>query len=168
MEERPEYSQLVKYLYERGFYVERYSIGLMSYEVLCDYNKIIIVPVFANEEETVYVFTGTAQKAKILSEPTEYRLYLEDPSGQEFRDDDLIMMSVVKDGHPTNLYTRNYPSWRFGVRFEKGIRLDSEKYLIFQTQKEIGNFDIDIINVDLFRRKNKVERREDRMMWIDE
>ena len=161
------YSDFVKMMYENGFYVDKITIGLMSYEVICDFNKIVIVPAPFNDEETTYVFTGTLQKAKMLSEPTEYRLYLEDTSGKEFRDSDLIMISVVKDGHATNLYTRNYPSWRFGTRLEKGIRLDSEKYLMFQTQKEIGSFDIDIINVDLFRRGHKIEKRDDRMMWLD-
>ena len=163
-----EYSDFVKMMYENGFYVEKITIGLMSYEVVCDYNKIVIVPAPFNGEETTYVFTGTLQKAKMLSEPTEYRLYLEDILGKEFREDDLIMMSIVKDGHPTNLYTRNYPLWRFGIKFEKGIILDSKKYIMFQTQKEIGSFDIDIISVDLFKRGHKTEKREDRMMWIDE
>lgn len=161
------YSDFVKMMYENGFYVEKITIGLTSYEVICDYNKIVIVPAPFKDEEITYVFTGTLQKAKMLSEPTEYRLYLEDTLGKEFRDNDLIMMSVVKDGHATNLYTRNYPSWRFGTRFEKGIRLDTEKYLMFQTQKEIGNFDVDIINVDKFRRKYMIGKREDRMMWLD-
>lgn len=161
------YSDFVKMMYENGFYVEKTTIGLTSYEVICDYNKIVIVPAPFNDEEIIYVFTGILQKAKMLSEPTEYRLYLEDTSGKEFRDSDLIMVSVVKDGHATNLYTRNYPSWRFGTRLEKGIRLDSEKYLMFQTQKEIGSFDIDIINVDLFRRGHKIEKRDDRMMWLE-
>lgn len=166
------YSDFVKLMHENGFYVERYSIGLMSYEVICDYNKIVVVPAPLNGENTIYVFTGTEQKAKTLSESTEYRLYLEDISGKEFRDDDLIMMSVVRidsDGENIrNLYTRSYAQWRFGQKFEKGIRLDSEKYLMFQAQKEIKNFDIDITNIDLFRRKNRVEIREDRMTWIDE
>lgn len=163
-----EYSEFVKTMFQNGFYVEKYSIGLMSYEVVCDNNKIVIVPAPFNDEDAVYVFTGTMQKDKILSGPTEYRLYLEDTSGKEFRDDDLIMMSLIKNDNLANLYTRNYPSWRFGVTFEKGIRLDPEKYIVFQAQKEIGSFDIDITNVDLFRRKNKVEKKEDRMMWIDE
>jgi len=171
MEEKSEYSQFVKHLYERGFYVERYGIGLMSYEVLCDFNKIIVIPAPLNDEEVIYVFTGTEQKAKILSDSTEYRLYLEDTSGKEFRDDDLIMMSIVRvdsnGENIRNLYTRNYTTWKFGIRFGKGLILDSNKYIIFQSQKNIGKFDIDIRNVDLFRKKNKRDMETDNMMWID-
>jgi len=166
----PEYSELVKYLYEKGFYVEKYNINLASYEILCDYNKIIVVPISTNEEETIYIFTGTAQKDRILSSPTEFRLTLFDKNGKEFRDDDLVMLSVVRieSENIRNLYTRSYAQWRFGQTFEKGIQLDPEKYLMFQAQKEIGRFDIDIRNIDLFKRKNKIEMGEDRMVWIDE
>lgn len=165
------YGDFVKYLYEKGFHVERYHIYLMSYEVICDYNKIVIVPTSEPGEETIYIFTGTLQKIKTLGEPTEFRLSLFDISNNEFKDDDNIMLSVVKIDEKGenihNLYTRRYAEWKFGVKFEKGIKLDSEKYLIFQGQKEIGKFDIYVRNIDLFRHKNKVDILDNRMMWLD-
>lgn len=170
MEAQP-YSEFVRYLYERGFYVERYNINLTSYEVYYIDNKILIIPIIPPGEDAIYVFTGISQKTKIMGEPTEFRLYLEDSEKKEFRDDDNIMMSIVRtDGtrHDThNLYTRNYAAWKFGLKFDRGIELNSEKYLMFQMQKEIGRFDIDIIGIDLFRKKYRIEIKDDRMTWLD-
>lgn len=161
------YDEYVKMMYQKGYYVSPYHINLMSDEVYYVDNKILIVPAYMEGENKVYVFTGKSQKTTILSEPTEFKLYLEDINGLEFKDSDNIMLSLVKPNDMVNLYTRNYATWKFGVMFDKGIHLDPDKYLIFQVQKEIGTFDIDIINVDLFRHKKKVERKDDRMMWLD-
>lgn len=161
------YGEYVSIMYQKGYYVERYSIGLMSDEVYYIDNKILIVPAYVEREDKVYVFTGTLQKIAIIGEPTEFKLYLEDINGLEFKDSDNIMLSLVNTNDVVNLYTRNYATWKFGVVFDKGIYLDPDKYLMFQTQKDIGTFDIDIINVDLFRHKKKVEREHDRMMWLD-
>lgn len=170
-ESQHQYGDYVKMMYEEGFYVEQHNINLTNCDALCDYNKIVMVPISLDSEDTVYVLTGILQKAKTLSESTEFRLSLFDAKGNEFKDDDNIMLSIVKidnaEEKTYNLYTRSYASWKFGLKIEKGIELNSEKYLIFQTQKELGKFDIDITNVDLFRRKNKIENKTRRMMWLD-
>lgn len=170
MESQP-YSEFVKYLYERGFYIERYNINLMSYEVYFIDNKILIIPIIPPGEDVIYVFTGISQKSKMSNSPTEFRLYLEDIDKREFRDDDNIMLSTVRIGGTRenihNLYTRSYAQWKFGQKFEKGIEINSEKYIMFQTQKEIGRFDIDVIGIDTFRRKDKIEVKNDRMIWLD-
>ena len=164
---RYSYDEYVKMMYQKGYYVSPYYINLMSDEVYCVDNKILIVPVYVEGEDKVYVFTGISQKATILSEPTEFKLYLEDIDGLEFKDSDYIMLSLVTANDVMNLYTRNYATWKFGITFDKGIHLDPDKYLIFQAQKEIGTFDIDIVNVDLFKYKRKLERKDDRMMWLE-
>ena len=163
---RYSYDEYVKMMYKKGYYVSPYYINLMSEEVYCIDNKILIVPAYIEGEDKVYVFTGTSQKVATLSEPTGFVLYLEDIEGCEFRDSDNIMLSMVRPNDVVNLYTRNYAAWKFGLTFDKGIHLDPDKYLMFQAQKEIGIFDIDVRNVDLFRHKKKAER-EYRMMWLD-
>ncbi len=164
---RYSYDEYVKMMYQKGYYVTPYYISLMSDEVYFIDNKIFIVPVYVEGEDKVYVFTGISQKMKTLSEPTEFKLYIEDIDGLEFKDNDNIMLSLVKSTDIVNLYTRNYATWKFGVMFDNGIHLDPDKYLIFQVQKKIGTFDIDIINVDLFKHKRKIERKYDRMMWLE-
>ncbi len=164
---RYSYEQYVKMMYQKGYYVSPYYISLMSDEVYYVDNRILIVPANVDGEDKVYVFTGTSQKSTINSEPTEFMLYIEDINGLEFKDGDNIMLSLVKPNGVVNLFTRNYATWKFGITFDKGISLDPDKYLMFQAQKEIGVFDIDIIDVDLFRRKKKVERKNDRMMWLE-
>lgn len=161
------YDEYVKIMYQKGYYVSPYYINLTSDEVYCIGNKILIIPAYIEGEDKVYVFAGISQKATMLSEPTEFKLYLEDIDGIEFKDNDNIMLSLIKPNDVVNLYTRNYTTWKFGVMFDKGISLDPDKYLMFQTQKEIGKFDIDIINVDLFKHKRRVERKHDRMMWLE-
>ena len=161
------YGEYVKMMYQKGYYVSPYYISLMSDEVYCIENKILIVPAYEEGEDKVYVFTGISQKVATMSEPTEFKLYIEDINGAEFKDRDNIMLSLIKSNDVVNLYTRNYATWKFGIMFDKGIHLDPDKYLIFQAQKEIGTFDIDIINVDLFKQKKKVKRKDDRMMWLD-
>ena len=164
---RYSYDEYIKMMYQKGYYVERYHIHLMSDEIYYVGNKILVVPTNIEGEDKVYVFTGISQKMMTLSEPTKFILYLEDINGLEFKDSDNIMLSLVKPKDVENLYTRNYATWKFGLTFDKGIHLDPDKYLMFQTQKEICKFDIDIYNVDLFRHKTKVEREYDRMMWMD-
>lgn len=159
-----DYSEFVGLMYKKGFYVTNYNINKDSKEISYNDNKIVIKPI--NEEELVYVFTGISQKENILSEPTEFKLLLENKDGNEFKDDDLIMISTVKENQKNyDLYTRPYATWKFGIKFEKGIYLDKEKYLIIQAQKEIGKFDIKIKNVDLFKYKDKKNIKD--MMWID-
>jgi hypothetical protein len=166
---RYSYLEYVKMMYQKGYYVSPYYINLMSDEVYYIENRILIVPTNIEGEDKVYVFTGISQKMTTMSEPTEFKLYLEDTHGHEFRDDDNIMLSLISLIRPNivNLYTRNYATWKFGVMFDKGVYLDPDKYLMFQAQKEIGIFDIDIVNIDLFKHKIKVERKYDRMMWLD-
>lgn len=162
------YDEYVRLMYQKGFYVSPYNINITSHEVYCVDNKIFIVPICLDSEIVVYVFTGTIQKMAILSEPTEFRLpYIEDTEGNEFKDSDNIMLSLIKPNDIVNLYTRNYASWKFRVSFDRGIHLEQDKYLMFQAQKDIGKFDIDIDNIDLFKHKNKVERKHERMIWLD-
>lgn len=161
------YDEYIKLMYQKGFYIYDHNIDLMSHEIYSIDNKIFILPIALNGENVTYVFTGTSQKIATCGEPTEFRLYLEDAQGKEFKDDDNIMMSLVRPKDCKNLYTRNYATWKYGVSFETGIHLEQDKYLMFQTQKEIGKFDIEINNVDLFKRKNKTERKNERMMWLD-
>ena len=163
---RYSYGEYVKMMYQKGYYVSPYYINIMSDEVYFVDNKILVVP-YIDGEDKVYVFTGASQKIITLSDPTEFVLYLEDVEGREFRDSDNIMLSLVLQNDVVNLYTRNYAAWKFGLTFDKGIHLDPDKYLMFQTQKEIGIFDIDVRNVDLFRHKKKIDRKSDRMMWLD-
>lgn len=163
---RYSYDEYVKIMYQKGYYVSPYHINLMNDEVFCIDNRILIVPTYIEEEDKFYVFTGISQKATMLSEPTEFKLYLEDAQG-EFRDNDNIMLSLVRPNDIVNLYTRNYATWKFGVIFDNGIHLDPGKYLMFQAQKEICIFNIDITNVDLFKHNRKVERKYDRMMWLE-
>ena len=163
---RYSYGEYVKMMYQKGYYISPYYINIMSDEVYFVDNKILIVP-YIDGEDKVYVFTGASQKIITLSDPTEFVLYLEDVEGREFRDSDNIMLSLVLQNDVVNLYTRNYAAWKFGLTFDKGIHLDPDKYLMFQTQKEIGIFDIDVRNVDLFRHKKKIDRKSDRMMWLD-
>lgn len=164
-----EYSKYVGMMYERGYYVISYSISIMSEEVSCLKNKILINPIVPDNGRYVYIFTGNAQKRIIPGEITEFKLYLEDENG-EFKDNDNIMLSVCKlNDTPVDLYTRSYAQWKFGVQFDKGIHVDSDRFLIFQTQKEIIKFYIDIDNIDLFVYKHK-RRKEDfnnEMTWVD-
>lgn len=162
-----DYSEYVKMMYQKGYYVSPYHIHLISSEVYCIGNNIIIVPSDIEGEDKIYVFTGASQKVATLSNPTEFRLYLEDVHGSEFKGDDNIMLSLARPNSIVNLYTRNYATWKFGLTFDKGIHLDSDKYLIFQAQKEIHKFDIDICDIDLFEYKRKIKRNDDRMMWLD-
>ena len=164
-----EYSKYTGIMYERGFYVQSYNINTMSDEVSCIENKILIRPIILDEDIYVYVFTGAIQKRIIPSEITEFRLYLEDEKG-EFKDIDNIMLSICKlNDSPVDLYTRSYAQWKFGVSFEKGINIDSERFLIFQTQKEILKFDVDISNIDLFvyKQRRKRESFSSEMTWLD-
>lgn len=161
------YGEYVKMMYQKGYYVNHYYINLMSDEVHCVGNKIFIIPYNIEGEDKIYVFTGISQKATTLSEPTGFKLYLEDIDGLEFRDNDNIMLSLVRPNDVVDLYTRNYAAWKFGLTFDRGIQLDSDKCLMFQTQKEISKFDIDIYNVDLFEYKIKVEKKDDRMVWLE-
>src|SRR3972149_3203537 len=164
------YSDYVGMMYEKGYYVQSYDISLMSEEVSCFNNKIFIKPMISDNDKYVYVFTGSLQKRIIPSHITEFRLSLEDETG-EFKDSDNIMLSSVSkfSDSPIDLFTRSYAQWKFGVQFDKGIHLDSDKFLIFRTQKEITKFDIEINNIDLFTYKHKT-RREDsnEMIWIDD
>jgi len=164
-----EYSKYVGMMYERGYYVTNYSINIMSEEVSCSKNKILINPIVKDNDRYVYIFTGSTQKRIIPSEITEFKLYLEDNNG-EFKDNDNIMLSVSKfNGTPVDLFTRSYAQWKFGVQFDRGIHMDSDKFLIFQAQKEITNFHVDIDNIDLFIYKHKRRREEfnNEMTWID-
>lgn len=164
-----EYSEYVGMMYEMGYYVQQYDIYTISDEVSCSGNKILISPMIYDDDKFVYIFTGTIQKRIIPSDITEFRLYLEDDKG-EFKDNDNIMLSVMKfNESPIDLFTRSYAQWKFGVQFDKGIHMDSDRHLIFQAQKEIAKFDIEINNIDLFVNKHK-RRREDydnEMKWID-
>ena len=164
-----EYSRYVGIMYEKGFYVQPHNINIMSEEVSCIANKILINPITSEEDKYVYIFTGITQKKIIPSEITEFKLYLEDERG-EFKDNDNIMLSVCKlNETPIDLFTRSYAQWKFGVSFDKGIHVDSDRFLIFQTQKEITKFDIEISNIDLFVHRHK-RRREDfsnEMKWVD-
>lgn len=161
------YDEYVKIMYQKGYYVSPYHINLLSDEIYCIENRILIVPDYIEGEDKVYIFTGRSQKMSMLSEPTEFKLYLKDVHDHEFMDTDNIMLSLIRPKDVINLYTRNYATWKFGVMFDNGIHLDSDKYLMFQAQKEIGAFDVDITNVDLFKYKRKVERKGDRMMWLE-
>ena len=163
-----EYCDFVRLMYQHGFYVTSYNIDLMSEEVSCVGNKIIISPIISNDEKFTYVFTGKVQKQKILGEPTKFKLYLEDVIGNEFKDKDNIMVSIVKtNSTPSDLYTRPYGQWKFGVTFDNGIYLDEDNYLIFQTIKEIGKFDMEINDIDLFIYKPRKDIRIENMMWLD-
>lgn len=128
---------------------------------------IVRLPIALNGENVTYVFTGKTQKIAMCSEPTEFKLYLEDDQGKEFKDDDNIMMSIIRPKDTVNLFTRNYATWKYGISFEIGVHIEQDKYLMFQSQKEIGKFDIEINNIDLFKRKNKIERKNERMMWLN-
>ncbi len=161
------YDEYIKLMYQKGFYIYDHNIDIMSHEIYSIENRIFILPVALNGEDVTYVFTGRNQKISMLSEPTEFRLYLEDDRGCEFEDSDNIMMSIIIQKGCKNLYTRNYATWKYGVSFETGVHLEQDKYLMFQTQKDIGKFDIEINNVDLFKRKNRPERKNERMMWIE-
>jgi hypothetical protein len=161
------YGEYVKMMYQKGFYVRPYYINLMSDEVYCIGNKIFIIPFNIEGEDKVYVFTGTSQKATILSGSTKFRLYLEDIDSLEFKDNDNIMLSMIKPNNIVDLYTRNYATWKFGLSFDKGIQLDPDKCLMFQTQKEIQKFEVDIQNIDLFEHKINTEIKDDRMMWLE-
>jgi hypothetical protein len=164
-----EYSRYVGMMYERGYYVQSYDIYTMSDEVSCFGNKILITPMISEEDKFVYIFTGIVQKRIVLSDITEFSLYLEDEKG-EFKDNDNIMLSVSKfNDTPISLFTRSYAQWKFGVQFDKGIHMDSDRFLIFQAQKEITKFGIEINNIDLFVYKHK-RRKEDlsnEMTWVD-
>lgn len=164
-----DYGDFVKFMYQQGFYIISYSISLMSEEVSCIDNKIIISPRMSNDEKYIYVFTGIMQKQRMIGEPTRFTIsYLEDSEGNEFRDNDNIMISILRtNSTPADLYTRSYSQWKFGVIFDNGIHLDEDKYLLFQTLKNIRKFDIDITNVDLFTLKPKKEREIENMMWLD-
>lgn len=161
------YDEYVKQMYQKGYYVYHYSIDTMSHEVYSVDNKILILPIALDGENVTYVFTGIKQKLATYSDPTEFKLYLEDDKGNEFKDNDNIMMSLIRPDDTIDLFTRGYASWKYGISFERGVHLEQDKYLMFQTQKDIGKFDIEICNVDLFRRKNKIEKRHQRMMWLD-
>ena len=167
-----EYSKYVGMMYERGFYLTNYTINIMSEEVYCFENKILINPITSENDKYVYVFTGNVQKRIIPSEITEFRLTLEDERG-EFKDNDNITLSVGNSNGNmtdlTDLYTRSYAQFKFGVQFDKGIHIDSDKFLVFQTQKEITKLDIEIRNIDLFVYKHR-RRKDDfskEMIWIE-
>ncbi len=169
MEAEAEYSKYVGMMYERGYYVSDYSINITSDEVSCFGNKILIVPMISENDKFVYVFTGGVQKRIIQGYATEFRLYLEDEKG-EFKDSDNIMLSVGRlNDTPEDLYTRSYAQWKFGVQFDRGVHVDYDRFLIFQTQKEISKFDINIDNIDLFVNRYKDKKRyvPREMMWIE-
>lgn len=164
-----EYGQYVGTMYEKGYYVIDHSITVISTEVSCSGNKILINPMTSENDKFVYIFTGSTQKKIIPGEITEFKLYLEDEKG-EFKDNDNVMLSVsIHNDTVVDLYTRSYAQWKFGVQFDKGTYMDSERFLIFQTQKEIIKFDIDISNIDLFVFKNKRKREDfdNHMTWVD-
>jgi hypothetical protein len=164
-----EYGQYVGMMYEKGYYVIDYSITITSDEVSCFGNKILINPIISENDRFVYIFTGVAQKKLIPNETTEFKLYLEDEKG-EFKDNDNIMLSAnIHNGTPVDLYTRSYAQWKFGVQFDKGIYMESERFLIFQAQKEIVKFDIEINNIDLFvyKHKRKGDDFNKDMVWVD-
>jgi hypothetical protein len=164
-----EYGQYVCTMYERGYYVINYSITIMSDEVSCLGNKIMIKPTISDNDRFVYIFTGISQKKFTPNDMTDFRLYLEDEKG-EFKDNDNIMLSIgVQNGIPIDLYTRSYAQWKFGIQFDKGIYVEQERFLIFQAQKEIVKFDIEINNVDLFIYKYRRKKEDSNvdMMWID-
>jgi hypothetical protein len=164
-----EYGQYVGMMYERGYYVSNYSINITSEEISCFGNKIFINPLTSESDKFVYIFTGGSQKRTIPGYVTEFRLYLESEKG-EFEDNDNIMLSVKKlNDTPIDLYTRSYAQWKFGVQFDKGIHMDSERVLIFKAQKEITRFDINIDDIDLFTNRHKEEKEcfNREMTWID-
>lgn len=164
-----EYGQYVGTMYEKGYHVVDYSITIMSDEVSCFGNKIMINPKISDNDRFVYIFTGVSQKKIIPNDITEFKLYLEDEKG-EFKDNDNIMLSVgILNGTPIDLYTRSYAQWKFGIQFDKGIYMESERFLIFQAQKEIVKFDLEINNVDLFVYKYRIKKEDFNrdMMWID-
>lgn len=164
-----EYGKYVGMMYEKGYYVQPYNMCTISEEVSCLRNKIIITPMISDNDKFVYIFTGTTQKRIIPSNVTEFTLYLEDEKG-EFKDNDNIMLSVsISNDTPIDLFTRSYAQWKFGVQFDKGVYMNSDRRLIFQAQKEIVKFDIEINDIDLFSYKQK-RRKEDfsnEMSWID-
>ena len=164
-----EYGQYVGTMYEKGYYVTDYSITTMSDEISCFGNKIFVNSIISENDKFVYIFTGAMQKRIIPGEITEFKLYLEDEKG-EFRDNDNIMLSVSRlNDTPIDLYTRSYAQWKFGVQFDKGIYMESERFLMFQAQKEIVKFDVEINNIDLFvyRHKRKREDFNSDMTWVD-
>lgn len=162
------YGQYVGMMYEKGYYVTDYSITTMSDEVSCFGNKILINPIISGNDRFVYIFTGLSQKKIIPSEITEFKLYLEDEKG-EFRDNDNVMLSVgILNDSPIDLYTRSYAQLKFGVQFDRGIYMESERFLVFQAQKEIVKFNIEINNIDLFIYKHKRKREDfnNDMTWV--
>jgi hypothetical protein len=160
------YEEYVKQMYQNGFYLYSYSINLMSKEISSYGNRIFISP-DTTEASVTYVFTGVRQKLAINSEPTLFKLYLEEENGAEFKDEDNIMMSIVKPKGIKNLFTRNYATWKYGISFDMGINIEKE-YVMFQAQKNIEKFDIEIYNIDLFKKKNKkVESRNQKMIWLE-
>ncbi len=166
-----EYGKYVGMMYERGYYVQKYDICTISEEVSCFGNKILISSITSDniDDKYVYVFTGNRQKRIIPSEVTEFKLYLEDEKG-EFKDSDNLMLSVCNvNDLPIDLFTRSYAQWKFGVSFDSGIYMNSDKFLILQAQKEITKLDIEINNIDLFVHRHR-RRKEDLdidMSWID-
>lgn len=166
-----EYGKYVGMMYERGYYVQKYDMCTISEEVSCFGNKIFINPIVSENgnDKFVYVFTGATQKRITPSEVTEFKLYLEDERG-EFKDNDNLMLSVCNvNDVPVDLFTRSYAQWKFGVSFDKGVHVDSDRFLIFRAQKEITKFDIEINDIDLFVYRQR-RRREDfntEMNWID-
>jgi len=164
-----EYGKYVGMMYERGYYVQQYDICTISEEVSCFGNKILISHIISDNDKYVYIFTGATQKRIIPSEITEFKLSLEDGKG-EFKDNDNLMLSVCSINNvPIDLFTRSYAQWKFGVSFDKGIHMDSDKFLILQAQKEITKFDLEINNIDLFVHKHKRNREDfnNEMAWID-
>lgn len=166
-----EYGKYVGMMYERGYYVQKYDICTISEEVSCFGNKILISPIVSKDgdDKFVYIFTGAMQKRIILSDMTEFKLYLEDEIG-EFKNNDSLMLSVCNiNDVPVDLFTRTYAQWKFGVSFDKSIHIDSDRFLILQAQKEITKFDIEINNIDLFvyRQRRKREDFNTGMSWID-
>ena len=130
-----DYSQYVGMMYNIGFYVRPHDIHVISEEVSCSKNKIYINPIISENDKYVYIFTGNSQKKIIQSGVTEFKLYLEDENG-EFKDNDNIMLSVCKlNDIPVDLYTISYSQLKFGVIFDRSIHLNSDKFLIFQSQK---------------------------------
>lgn len=164
-----EYGRYVGTMYERGYYVQKYDIYTISEEVSCFGNKIIISPIICDNDKYVYIFTGISQKKIIPGDVTEFKLYLEDGKG-EFRDNDNLMLSICNcNSAPIDLFTRSYAQWKFGVSFDRGIHMDSDKFIVLQAQKEIIKFDIEINNIDLFiyrHRRRKEDFNKD-MIWVD-
>lgn len=153
------YSEYVALRYEQGYYVFPHNIDITSEEISCIQNRIIIRPMISDNEDMIYVFTGSMQKENHI---TEFILYLEDENGYEFDASDNIKITLINsvDGNNegTDILRRHYYFWKLGVQFDRGVTIDKSKSLILETNKQIGKFDIEIRNIDLFKKRTKDRR----------